>query len=120
MLIDRYEVDIIHGHSSHHALGVEVYKGHLVLYGCGDFITDYEGISGYENFRGDLAIMYFADLDKEGKLITFRMHPMQLRKFRLNNVSNEDMHWLENSFNTKGKRFKTSVKRDETGFTLQW
>jgi poly-gamma-glutamate synthesis protein (capsule biosynthesis protein) len=120
ILIDRYGVDIIHGHSSHHALGVEVYKGHLILYGCGDFITDYEGISGYENFRGDLSIMYFADLDKEGRLITLRMHPMQVRKFRLNNVSNKDMLWLENSFNTKGERFKTSVKRDETGFTLQW
>ncbi len=120
ILIDQYKVDMIHGHSSHHALGVEVYKGHLILYGCGDFITDYEGITGYENFRGDLAIMYFADLDKEGNLLTLRMHPMKVRKFRLNYLSNQDMLWLENSLNTKGKRFKTSVTRDETGFTLQW
>jgi poly-gamma-glutamate synthesis protein (capsule biosynthesis protein) len=120
MLIDRYDVDIIHGHSSHHALGVEVYKGHLILYGCGDFITDYEGISGYETFRGDLSIMYFADLDNEGKLISLRMYPMQVRNFRLNHISDEDMHWLENTLNAKSKELKNSVKRDEMGFTLQW
>jgi len=25
----------------------------LILYGCGDFIDDYEGISGYERHRDD-------------------------------------------------------------------
>ena len=30
----------------------------LILYGCGDFINDYEGISGNEEYRGDLALMY--------------------------------------------------------------
>jgi poly-gamma-glutamate capsule biosynthesis protein CapA/YwtB (metallophosphatase superfamily) len=45
-LIDKSQVDVIHGHSSHHPIGLEVYKGKLVIYGCGDFINDYEGISG--------------------------------------------------------------------------
>jgi len=31
----------------------------LILYGCGDFLNDYEGIRGYEEYRGDLALMYF-------------------------------------------------------------
>jgi len=39
-------VDAIHGHSSHHPRPAEVYRGKLVLYGCGDCIDDYEGISG--------------------------------------------------------------------------
>ncbi len=47
-LIDDADVDIVHGHSSHHVKGIEVYKGKLILYGCGDFLNDYEGISGHE------------------------------------------------------------------------
>ena len=58
-LIDVAGADIIHGHSSHHAKAIEVYHGKLILYGCGDFIDDYEGISGYERFRDDLVLMYF-------------------------------------------------------------
>jgi hypothetical protein len=27
-----------------------VYRGKLILYGCGDFIDDYEGIGGYEQY----------------------------------------------------------------------
>ncbi len=58
-LIDSAMVDVVHGHSSHHPIGIEVYKGKLVLYGCGDFLNDYEGIEGYEEYRGDLSLMYF-------------------------------------------------------------
>ena len=72
-LVDEAGVDIVHGHSSHHVKAIEVYKERLILYGCGDFFNDYEGISGYEDFRGDLALMYFADLDPTtGKLIGLR------------------------------------------------
>ena len=49
-LIDAAGVDLVHGHSSHHAKGIEVYRGKLILYGCGDFLNDYEGISGYGEF----------------------------------------------------------------------
>ncbi len=52
-------IALVHGHSSHHVRAIDIFKGHLILYGCGDFLTDYEGISGYETFRGDLALMYF-------------------------------------------------------------
>jgi len=45
-LIDEAGVDIVHGHSSHHAKGIEVYQHRPILYGCGDFISDYEEISG--------------------------------------------------------------------------
>ena len=43
-LIDEAGVDLIHGHSSHHAGTIEVYRDKLILYGCGDFLNDYEGI----------------------------------------------------------------------------
>ena len=40
-LVDETAVDIIHGHSSHHPKGIELYKGKLILYGCGDFLNDW-------------------------------------------------------------------------------
>ncbi len=43
-LVDKCGIDLIHGHSSHHVKAFEVYKGKLILYGCGDFLNDYEGI----------------------------------------------------------------------------
>ena len=40
--------DLIYGHSSHHPRGFEIYSERLILYGCGDFLNDYEGIRGFE------------------------------------------------------------------------
>ena len=45
-LIDEARVDVVHGHWSHHVRPIEVHRGKLILYGCGDFINDYEGIGG--------------------------------------------------------------------------
>jgi poly-gamma-glutamate capsule biosynthesis protein CapA/YwtB (metallophosphatase superfamily) len=43
------------------------------LYGCGDFLNDYEGISGYEVFRSDLRLMYLPAMDPlRGKLVEAR------------------------------------------------
>jgi hypothetical protein len=67
----------LHGHSSHHPRPIEVYQGRLILYGCGDLINDYEGISGYEKYRDDLRLMYLASVDANGALVGLRMVPMQ-------------------------------------------
>ncbi len=56
---------MIHGHSSHHVKGLEVWHGKLCLYGCGDFLSDYEGISNPHlkgSLRDDLGLMYYADI----------------------------------------------------------
>jgi len=111
-LVDETGVDIIHGHSSHHIKAIEVYKGSLVLYGCGDLLNDYEGIQGYENFRGDLGLMYFADVDPYAhRLLALRMVPTQVRQFRVNHACEIDSKWLEDLLNREGKRFDTQVKR---------
>jgi len=95
-LIDLAQVDVVHGHSSHHPKGIEVYKGKPILFGCGDFLNDYEGISGYEEFRGDLALMYFVTLDlATGKLISLTMTSMQIKRFRLNYAQPDDVRWLQ-------------------------
>lgn len=94
-LIDLAHVDVVHGHSSHHPKGIEVYRGKPILYGCGDFLNDYEGISGHEQFRGDLSLMYFVTMDTvTGKLAGLSMKPMQIKRFRLNHAQPEDARWL--------------------------
>ena len=109
-LIDEAGADIVHGHSSHHVKGMEVYKGKLVFYGCGDFLNDYEGITGYEAYRGDLVMMYFPSLDPStGNLISLHMTPMQIKRFRLNRALDNDVLWLKNVLNREGKKFGTSV-----------
>jgi poly-gamma-glutamate capsule biosynthesis protein CapA/YwtB (metallophosphatase superfamily) len=65
-LIDQANVSVVHGHSSHHPRAIEIYRDRLILYGCGDFLNDYERIRGCERYRNDLVLMYFADLDATG------------------------------------------------------
>src|SRR5439155_18655835 len=62
-LIDSGVIDVVYGHSSHHARGIEVYRDRPILYGCGDLLNDYEGIRGHEEYRDDLALLYFVELD---------------------------------------------------------
>ncbi len=113
-LIDRAGVDVIHGHSSHHVKGFEVYHGKLILYGCGDFLTDYEGITGYEAFRDDLGLMYFATVEAStGKLTSLRMTPTELRRLRVNGASAADARWLRDLLNREGRQFGTRVELTE-------
>lgn len=88
-------VDLIHGHSSHHPRPVQIYRGKLILYGCGDCIDDYEGITGHEQYRDDLRLLYFASLRPgTGELAALRMVPMQARKMRLHRAGLADSQWL--------------------------
>jgi poly-gamma-glutamate capsule biosynthesis protein CapA/YwtB (metallophosphatase superfamily) len=115
-------VAIVHGHSSHHMKAIEVFRGRLVLYGCGDFLTDYEGISGYEAFRGDLALMFFVELDvSNGELISARLVPMQMRRFRLERASTTDAKWLCDLLNELGKHSGTALRLDDdSSLALGW
>ncbi len=105
-LVDSGAADVIHGHSSHHVKGIEVYRQKLILYGCGDFIDDYEGISGYEEFRGDLVLMYFPVVRAaDGTLAGLDMVPLQIRCMRLHHAAPADASWLADILNREGKRF---------------
>jgi poly-gamma-glutamate synthesis protein (capsule biosynthesis protein) len=121
-LIDEADIDIIHGHSSHHVRAIEVYKEKLILYGCGDFLNDYEGIGGYEKFRADLSLMYFATVDPlSGKLLALQITPTQVRQFKIIRASNADTRWLKDMLNREGAAFGTMVKvAEDYTMTLQW
>jgi poly-gamma-glutamate capsule biosynthesis protein CapA/YwtB (metallophosphatase superfamily) len=115
-------IAIVHGHSSHHVKAIEVFKGRLILYGCGDFLTDYEGITGYEMFRGDLALMYLVHVDPQnGQLVSVHLVPMRMRRFRLEHASAADAKWLRNLLNELGKPFATQTRlRENNSLTLDW
>lgn len=121
-LIDTAGVDVVHGHSSHHPMAIETYHDRPVLYGCGDFLNDYEGISGYEAFRSDLALMYFPTFDAAtGKLARFTMTATQIRHFRVNRAPEEGVRWLEKMLNREGRKFGTRVERQpDNTFVLHW
>jgi poly-gamma-glutamate synthesis protein (capsule biosynthesis protein) len=120
-LIDRANIDVVQGHSSHHPKGIEVYRDHLILYGCGDFLNDYEGIGGYESFRADLSVAYFASLDMgTGRLSRLALAPLQIRRFRANHAPAADARWLEQTLTREGKRFGTRVTPESDMLILQW
>jgi poly-gamma-glutamate synthesis protein (capsule biosynthesis protein) len=88
-------VDVVHGHSSHHPRPIEVYRDRLILYGCGDLIDDYEGITGYEEYRSDLRLLYLASVEPgTGKLAGLQIAPMQAWRMRLRRASRADRSWL--------------------------
>jgi len=122
MLIEDAGVDVIHGHSSHHVKGIEVYRDKPIIYGCGDFLDDYEGISGYEDFRDDLGLMYFASMEPLTRnLVYLRMTPTQIKHFKVNRASRGDALWLRDTLNREGKNFGTRVELNEDNtLTLQW
>lgn len=121
-LIDRADVSVIHGHSSHHAKGIEIYRDRLILYGCGDFLNDYEGIQGYEDYRGDLALMYFADIDPTSRtLAAAEIVPLQIRKFSLVRPSRPDIDWVRQMLERESRRFGTRIAVIPPGrLALSW
>jgi len=115
-LIDKAGVSIIHGHSSHHPRPIEIYRDRLILYGCGDFLNDYEGIPGYERYRDDLTLMYFIDLDPTGgSLQALKLVPLQIKNFRLSIPLQRDIRWIQLTLDRECRRFGTKVLLEPDG-----
>lgn len=111
-LIDEAGVDVIHGHTSHHAKGIELHAGKPILYGCGDFVNDYEGIGGQEAFGAHLALMYFLTLDADhGRLIDLQLVPLRRRHFQLRHAHEIDCCWMSEVLTREDLRFGTRLTR---------
>lgn len=105
--------DVIHGHSSHHPQGFEVYRGRLILYGCGDFVNDYEGIGGFESYRPELVLLYLPTLSATtGELLHLDLAPFRIRKFRLNTASGEETAWLRATLGRESTRWNGGIALD--------
>ena len=113
--------DVVHGHSSHHVKAIEIYCDRPIMYGCGDFITDYEGISGHEEFRADLSLAYLPTFSRPAnRLTSFRLVPFRMRRFRLERVPQFDALWLGRILDREAGRFgtRTALTEGET-FALE-
>ena len=122
-LIEAGAADLIHGHSSHHIRGIEIYRGKPVIYGCGDFLNDYESIRGHENYRPDLTLMYFPVVEPtRGSLVELTAVPMQIRHLRAGRAPREGVSWLHATLARESARYGVDVERDEhtNAFTLRW
>jgi poly-gamma-glutamate capsule biosynthesis protein CapA/YwtB (metallophosphatase superfamily) len=107
--------DLVHGHSSHHPRPAEVHRGKLILYGCGDFIDDYEGITGYERYRDDLRPAYLVTLDAATGRLTgpgVRVAVFQSHRMRLRHAAERDVAWLREALATAGRGLEGVVERD--------
>jgi poly-gamma-glutamate synthesis protein (capsule biosynthesis protein) len=73
-------------------------------------LNDYEGIRGYEHYRDDLALMYFADFDpNSGNLDALELVPLQIKNFRLSIPSRRDTEWVRQTLDRECQRFGTRV-----------
>jgi len=114
-------VDLVHGHSAHHPLGIEVYRERLILHGCGDFLNDYEGIAGYAEFRPELALMYFPVVEaNSGRLQRLTLVPTRIGRFRINRANDEETAWLQATVNREGEPLRTRVARDGNVLRVRW
>lgn len=123
-LIDECDVDIIHGHSSHHVQGVENYKGKLIIYGCGDFVDDYALVQGWRN---DLSAVWRvsveeADVAHAGnsgklKLKKLEVYPTIIERFKVRRLdaAETDSKWVRQKIKDLSAELGTKVELEEGG-----
>jgi poly-gamma-glutamate synthesis protein (capsule biosynthesis protein) len=116
-LINEAEIDVIHGHSPHHPQAIEIYHQRPILYGCGDFINDYEGIGGHEEYRSDLAGMYFVEIEpgQGSYLRRLSIVPMRISRFRLVRASRDDAEFFYRMLSQQSAIFGTQVQLEPDG-----
>jgi poly-gamma-glutamate synthesis protein (capsule biosynthesis protein) len=121
-LIDEASVDLVHGHSSHHPKGIEVYRQRAIIYGCGDLLNDYEGIGGHAAYRSELGIMYFPTLDTTtGRLLNLELAPTLIRNFRLTHPPESAIRWIAESMDREGRKLGTRIEfTDWSNLVLFW
>jgi poly-gamma-glutamate capsule biosynthesis protein CapA/YwtB (metallophosphatase superfamily) len=120
-LVDQAGVDVVHGHSSHHPVGLEIYQGHLILYGCGDLLTDYEGIQGHEVYRPELGGWYIGTFDHlSGELRSLRIVPTKVRRFQLSSPTEEELEWLASRFREHSLPRGLRVDVEDGHLSVEW
>lgn len=114
-MIEEAGADVIFGHSSHHPKGIALHRGKLVLFSCGDFINDYEGIGGYEQYRGDLGLACLLDVSPaDGRLVALEMIPYRRRRFRLERAEPEAVDWLAEAVSRRTRSLQLSRTAEGT------
>jgi poly-gamma-glutamate synthesis protein (capsule biosynthesis protein) len=113
--------DIVHGHSSHHPRPVEVHHGRFVAYGCGDFVNDYEGIGGYEEYHDEVRVLYRLTVGPDGALAAADLLPFRSRRLRLERADPERVDWLQAALDRESRAYGVRVARvSEDRLSLGW
>lgn len=108
MLIDN-GVDIVHGHSSHHIKGVEIYNKRPIIYGAGDFVDDYAVDTEYRNDLGFAYQLLYDPIAKQFK--SLELYPTRISQFQVHFASNvNDRNWLLQTVSVLSKEFGTKVE----------
>jgi poly-gamma-glutamate synthesis protein (capsule biosynthesis protein) len=84
-LIDR-GADIIFGHSSHVARGIEMYQNRPIIYGAGDFIDDY-AVDEVE--RNDQSFLFIIEMNAT-TLSRLLLYPTVIRHFQARRARNSE------------------------------
>lgn len=119
-LVDDCDIDIIHGHSSHHVQGIEIYNGKLIVYGCGDFVDDY---AIDKNWRNDLSAAWRVTVGSNNEVAEQRkrlvvqkleVFPNRIERFSANLLSpyDEDHQWLQEKFRHLCDELGTKVENE--------
>lgn len=127
-LVDECDVDLIHGHSSHHVQGVEILQGQhgrkaLMVYGCGDFVDDY---AVNERFRNDLSAAWRVSVresstdGREGdgrkklEITKLEVFPNRIKTFQANLLQpgDADHQWVTRKFRELCKDMDTQVDEE--------
>src|SRR5690606_34514266 len=88
----------------------------LVLHGCGDLVNDYEGIRGYEQFRGELRVLYLVTLDAAtGDLGALQLVPFRTRRLRLERANAADSRWLADTLDAASRDLGARVELARDG-----
>ncbi|MDX1745000.1 MAG: CapA family protein, partial [Halobacteriales archaeon] len=115
-VIDGAGIDVVHGHSSHHPLGIEVHRDRPIIYGCGDLITDYEGIGGHDSFRPHLGGVYEVTVDPSSRsLRRLDVIPTEVHRFQLRRPSEGDTAWLASVLDREGSDLGTGATLTDQG-----
>ena len=102
-------------------MGFEVYRGRLILYGCGDLLTDYEGIPGHEEFRPELGAWYIVTFDgRGGAMKDLSLVPTRVRRFQLTTPSKEEGEWLARSLEAHSVTSRVRVQARDDILKLIW
>ena len=117
-LVDECDVDIIHGHSSHHVQGVEVYKNKPIIYGCGDFVDDYAVDPAFRNnisalWRVVVGPKAEADVKLEVKKV--EIYPTLCKRFITSRLqkNNPDYGWVKETLQRLSRTWGTKVAEEE-------
>lgn len=119
-LVDECRIDVVWGHSSHHIQGVEIYKGKLIIYGCGDFVDDYAVNRSYRNDLSAAWTLVVDSMTPDGQddkpnpleVRRLEVRPNRIKHFQANLLekTDPDHEWVVEKFKTLCEELGTKIE----------